>query len=851
MSKKAFKIASAAAVAASAFVAVNPAQAATAAEAEVLVKKAESLGGSLKWAVSLEGSWDGFNYPNMKLFNDTKAAHTKAVAAVSTLSGSQKTALEARLNDNVKKYVDRAVTLIDAVSAGMKIAEKQEALETKLDAEEIDSATVTAYHELAKEIRKQEVLLSRVYGQSSRAEIRENYQHTAEAVLEDALYPVSVQIELDRLDAAITAKNEAEATKRYDNVTAWLPLVTNATMKADLTAKFNAKKSAYEAIKTPKVSSVTAINSTQLVVVFNKEVDKADLSTADFSLETKGAPTSAVLADDNKTVTLTFSSVEVTDKALTVEPVKTKADAKVSTERYVSKFTYSDTLAPSIKDVDYTYSTDGKTATAKLTFSEPISTYGTVSVNGVAVTPSTSDSTSVTIANLTVGSTYKVDVVGAKDVKGNIANPIVQNLTIPAQTKDEVKPTASLSVSGNQVTLLFSEEVGTFGTVTINGTNYASNFVQDSNDKKKYVLDAQTAGALSGVDFANVTVVADGFKDKAGNAGDKVTVTGTLTADKAAPGFVSATHSKDNNKILLTFNDVVKKGDLSGSSELTLKVKDGVYQTSSTLDLTDSNVAYGYDLDGKDGIKGSEWNIVAVNYTLNAKSTYTFDVVGKIVADSYGNTVADKLAFTLYVPEITPGTTDPQAIVEASIPTAATGNVITVDYNNLMGDSALVASNYKLGGTVLPSTATLKFINTRDIVEITLPEGFVSVNGTYVLEVTGVTDKDGNTLKGGKASSSIFVKENIAPTASKVSVVNSKTLTVDFSENVVDATATGVIVKVNGSEVTLTSAQASGGKLTIGTTKDFALTDSITVEFKSTNLADANGNEVKNGVISK
>ncbi|UZN00635.1 hypothetical protein OL548_14640 [Lysinibacillus sp. MHQ-1] len=49
----------------------------------------------------------------------------------------------------------------------------------------------------------------------------------------------------------------------------------------------------------------------------------------------------------------------------------------------------------------------------------------------------------------------------------------------------------------------------------------------------------------------------------------------------------------------------------------------------------------------------------------------------------------------------------------------------------------------------------------------------------------------------------------------------------------------------------MAKAAVANGKLTVTTKADYALTDSIVVEFKATNLVDANNNKVKDGSISK
>lgn len=843
--KRAIKVLSATAVAASAFVATAPAQAAsTNSDAASLVKKAKEAGTALKWAISTEGSADGTTRP-WKEYNAAKDARDKAVAAVNKLPASQKAVYLADIEQNVTLHITRAMHYIDAITAGEKIKAKQEVLDAQIAKNLIDDKTEAAYHELSTEIRKQAVLLDRVYGKSTRDAIRAQYKQAAEKVRDSVKYEVTVKIELDLAKKALAANNSADAEKHIAEATKYMKEVKNEAMKATLVKTLDE----LEAQMTPKVNSVSAVNATQLVVVFNKEINVSDVTADKFKLEGQGAPTVKV-ADDNKTVTLTYNNVQGNNLVFTVEPVKTKADEKVTTERYVQKLTYADTVAPSVSNVTYEYTADGK-ATAVITFSEPLTAAGTVSLNGEVKSPTLNlENGKISIAGLEVGKVYKLDIVGAKDKANNIANPLTQSLTVPSQVKDNVKPAASISVTANKVTLHFSEELSTLGTVKINGKNYASSFVQDEKEKTKYVLDAQKAGALNGVNFLNATIVADGFKDKANNTGEKVEAQATLTADTTAPAFVSATVNKTIDKLLVTFNDEVNAGDLASNNELTLKVKNNIHQTSKVTDLLAGNTAFGYDVDGNGKIEGTEKNVVAINYSFDEKSTYSFELAGKVIADEYGNKVADTLTLNVTTPEKGTPSVKPEAIVNFSDVTVS-GSALTVTFNKEMSDSALVASNYKLGGKVLPADTQLKFVDSRSKVEITIPEGFVTANGTYVLEATALLDKDGNTLVNGKASSEETINENVAPTATSVTVSNSKNIAVNFSEAIKNnASVTGVTVKVNGTAVGAT-VKAANGKLEITTTKDFKLTDAISVEFKSANLVDANNNKVKDGIVTK
>ncbi|WP_263364125.1 hypothetical protein [Geobacillus zalihae] len=93
--KLATSIAAMSAVAASAFVVSHPAQAATMANAEKLVVKAEKLAGALKWQVSYDYRKKAYpknalDYPDMKLFNETKSALKAAREEVKKLKRKEK-----------------------------------------------------------------------------------------------------------------------------------------------------------------------------------------------------------------------------------------------------------------------------------------------------------------------------------------------------------------------------------------------------------------------------------------------------------------------------------------------------------------------------------------------------------------------------------------------------------------------------------------------------------------------------------------------------------------------------------------------------------------------------------------
>ncbi|WNS75219.1 S-layer homology domain-containing protein [Bacillus sp. DTU_2020_1000418_1_SI_GHA_SEK_038] len=861
--KKAIKVLSATAIAASAFVATAPVGTeAAASDVQTLVKKAKDAGTVLKWAISTEGSADGKTRPYAQ-YNAAKAARDAAVAAINKLPAAQKAGYLADIEQNVTLHINRTMAYIDAITAGEKISAKKATLEAQIEKNLIDDNTEAAYHALSSEIRKQAILLDRVYGQSTRDEIRAQYKKSAEAVRDSVKFEVSAKIELDLAKKALDANNEEQAEKHLAEAAKHLADVKNATMKTALVKTLDE----LEAKVTPKVKSVSALNAKELVVTFNQAVDATDAAlTGKYSVEGE-VISKAEVSKDGKTVTLTTADeLNVTSAKVTVSAIKTKDDAKVLTTAYNTLLTFADTTPVAVKSVE------AKGTTAVITFDEPVQSEGTVSLDGAELAAErfslSLDGKTLTINGLTAEKSYKVDIVGATDYANNIANPIAVNFTVAKPVVDNSKPTVSTTVNGTEITFNFSEELSLqnldatagddeFAKVTVGSdTFYLKAAQQDQEDNTKFVLDASSA--LGSSKFINTKVKVEGHKDQAGNAGEAFEFNATLVTDTTAPKFVSAStkmvvaddtaKTDDVDALYLTFDEPVNvKGNL------TLKSKNGIVYTNATPVSVDA--AAGFDVDGNGKVEGSEKNTVKIDVDLDSNSSYTFELAGGSVKDLATNPIADTLTIN-----VTTGTFQAEAgKVEASLAFAATpvvvsaenNNVFTVEYAADVTASATSASNYTLGGKALPAGTQLQFVDGTKKVRVTLPAGSITANGKYVLEVKNVVDTKGNTLVDGKLSTQVELKESVVPTATKVTVLNSKSFTVDFSETIANqASATGLTVKIAGTTVEA-SAAAANGKLTVTTEKDFSLTDSISVEFKSTNLVDANGNKVQDGVITK
>ncbi|WP_312129860.1 S-layer homology domain-containing protein [Lysinibacillus capsici] len=616
---------------------------------------------------------------------------------------------------------------------------------------------------------------------------------------------------------------------------------------------------------TPAVEAVKGLNAKELEVKFNTAVDAKDAAiTTKYAVEGV-AITNAVVSEDGMTVILTTDKeVKLTNGKVTVKPIKTKADAKVLTEEFNKLITFADTTPVSVNSVE------AKGTTAVITFDEPVQSEGTISLNGTELSKDryTLSGKKLTITGLTAEQSYKVDIVGATDFANNIANPIAVNFTVLKADVDNSKPTVSTAVNGTEITFDFSEELmkqnlnadaetKEYAKVTVGSTVFylTDADIKDTEDKTVFTIDAKSA--LGTATFINTNIKVEGQKDLAGNAGDAFEFNAILSKD-LTPATLVATATKmlvaddvnattDVDALYLTFSEPVKV-----EGKLTVKTQNGIAYTTGKETAVKADA--GFDVDGNGKIEGTEKNTVKVDIDLDSNSTYTFELSAKAVTDLAGNVTADTVTFnvTTGVFEATPETPTDSLVFGATPVVVTDNNVFTVEYAKDVTATATNAANYTLGGKELPAGTQLQFVDGTKKVRFTLPEGSITANGNYVLEASNVVDTKGNTLKGGKVTTQVALKENIVPVATKVTAVDSKTFTVDFSENIADQAApTGVTVKIAGSTVELTSITVAGGKLTATTKADYALTDSIVVEFKATNLVDANNNKVKDGSIAK
>jgi hypothetical protein len=872
--KKAVKLATASALAASAFVAANPnaSQAATNVDAVVSQAKAQFKKAFDTYAqpVNTTGKFADIKVVYAE-YNKAKKAYTDAKALVQKAGGAKKEALLADLDATYNEYIKKRVaTYIDAYNYALKLDGLRQQLASAVQAKDLAKAEAL-YHQISYELKSRTVILDRVYGKSTRDLLRSTFKAEAQKLRDSLVYDITVAMKVREVQDAVKAGNLDKAKAAVDQINLYLPKVTDA-FKAQLTDAAKQAIDAYEAALTPKVESVSAINAKELVIKFNKAIDKStviEASGANAGTLVDGAITVssldghpvtindalATLSTDGKTLTLQAKAAEVFDGRYDVNITKgaIKTTDGKDVEGYKDTIKAEDTVAPSILGTTRVTSTQ-----VKINFSEPINetVAGTLpnkvsfkyadgtSVNGTITYTLSSDNKSLTVDlsdnNITAGKDIVATFVGVKDFAGNIITPNPATVTIQKGQKDGVAPTVVdlKAINNKTIEIKFSEELASAPSVTVTNGTVAS-VTQDTTDKTKYIV--TTTGAVSGL---QTVTVAAGYTDLSGEQGTAYSKVVNFDVDTAAPNLVSATVKKgtDNAEYLeLTFDEEVSKNSaLANISVSGTKYKD--YVTSSftatvpanklVVDTNNKKVARIKlaDLLSGDDVEGAVYDL-----TLTGKDASATPANVAIVEDVSGNDGATsvKATFTRGKDGVAPS--NAKATIDTSVDTngiaVVDNNTLTVAFNQEVdGATATDVNNYKIDGAVVEK-AILNPVNPvtgKQTVTLKLKAGSNLFTGERNIVISGVKAKNGLVMDVYKTTENL--KENVAPTITKAQLTDTNKITLTFSEPVKNAAqdTNDFELYIGGVKVASNDTITTAQQTTAGTTLVLTLEQPVT-----------------------
>lgn len=641
----------------------------------------------------------------------------------------------------------------------------------------------------------------------------------------------------------------------------------------------------------PAVVSVSAINAKELVVKFNKAINKDTVLDTNgnivanvFFVNGVGVAGTGSLSEDGKTLTITKSTGTWEGTYLfevKKDTVKT-TDGK-SVEAFAEKISYEDTVAPT-----YTGITRVNASKVKVNFSEPIKDKGTItakladgtdlsalvltSIDGNSIVFDLSD------ANIPSGKDIAVTISGLMDYSDNLVNPNPVTVTIQKGAKDGVQPdVASITpINAKKFEIKFTEEIEglDINEITVNGTPLAapSKVTQDKTDKTKYIV--ELANPVQGLVTIGVVGGPGTYTDLSGEVGKSASRIVDFKTDTTKPTLSSATvnKNKDGKEVLtLTFSEDVTLY-ASGTVNFNVKkVKDYVTTTGLTLAVDTTKLT---PVSGK----SNEFTILLSDLTvggsaLETGAVYTADLPADFVVDTAGNRNDAKTAAFTFTRGTDADATKPTIVTSfdssESAPKVANNGILVVDKNTLKvkfagdidGATATNKANYYVSGATVDSVTLLP----NNEVEIKLAADSNTYTGLRTVKISGVKTKSGNTMD--EYTTTEYLVENVRPTVTGVQLTSivadddaatpgdqpATYVTLTFSENVnIGAVNTADFdLYIKGNKVTtatVTTAAGSSANKVVVKLAGVALTgqdiaDGVELKAQSNiDIADVNGN---------
>lgn len=633
----------------------------------------------------------------------------------------------------------------------------------------------------------------------------------------------------DRYDAAVDALVANKVTSGINDK----QFGTDNKIKRGDFAKFLfALKDKVEVPSTaPAVESVKAINATEVEVKFSQAVDKTDAEIAANSSIQGVTINTRTLSADGKTLTLKASApIDVKNAAVVVEPIMTKADKLVKTEKYVSLMTYKDEVAPAITSVEA--KTNGTVATSlTVTTSEPVKSGALAKVDGnyVTINFNGTDTAVVTGLNLEASKAHTIELINLEDLAGNktVSSSAGFNVSV-----DTVAPTAVLTTQSDKnilVTFNKSMNVAATEAALANGvvkdealaavaTGTAS-VVADS-DNKQFVIPV-TDTLFTNKDSRTLNVVLkDAIVDSLGNKLVPTTQSVTLTKDSAKPVATGYTVVRDAagkvKAIEVNFSEGLKASGAGDSivagqtlhqAATSIVNENGVLEASKFANYLSKPVATG---DKKVVFEAATAEAITGKFAISFKNELVKDL----------SEAGNKSAAFNYTVDFGQG----QSVTEFDVTSAAatSNNVIKVTYpeavkGGAVANSATDITNYTLAGKPLAAGTSITLDADQKVATITLPADSVSKDDQAAIFTVANVKNTAGTKTVKSYTGTVDVKDNVAPVLDSAKVLDNKTIELTYSEAIqIDAAGTNknlgdsFVIKQGDTVLSLANAELTG-----------------------------------------
>lgn len=732
--KKAIKITTATAIAASAFVAVAPTQseAATSSVDKAITKATNQM--AKAYDTYHKTAKNENKLPKtatirkeVKLAQDYYAAATKEIAKNGG-SKTKKAAFTKKL-DTKKKYLNRAEAYLAAINTNLNPAKT--AFKTAVEAGKAKNV-VTAKAALVKDVEAFEAIVAKIYGPDVRGLLLEKYATPAT----DLANSVNDELKVYAAYKAIEAGKFADLVKTEELIkevkTEADALKTKTTKLATTLAAVVAKNDAkFEEIKTPAVKEVQVASEKTVEVTL--ETAKTDLTVKNFT----------VLVD-GKEVTPTEVKSDATGLVytLTVAGLEGK-DGKVSINGKEAAFEFAipkveDVKAINGKDLEVTFSksVDKLTAETKANYEISINNASALAAGSytVAVDEEDTKKVHVTLADgVALDNGAYVSVKVKKAVSDTNLKPLNEDVTKTLTFVDNTSANIQkVEVDGNDLKVTFNDYVSAVGLVKVDGVTKTA--VIASPYSKTVVVTNGAQGLSNGtynVQFANVEDIANIVGPGSTNATTFTSGNFTISSDSISP-IVSKVEKVDQDTFKLTFNKAVT------APTVTIK-KNGLDLTPAVVATNDAKV-WTVNVSDNGGVKVYNDGESTVTLTAN---------ISGFKATS-NNVVGDVTTQTVTLSKDTTGPVVETRFNEiADTPAAGTNEVFNIKFNEVITaqDAGKIVLTDKDGIRKAISSATIVADANGDNTILQVESSAVQTagvinDGTYKLALGAGTVKD-------------------------------------------------------------------------------------------------------------
>lgn len=590
-----------------------------------------------------------------------------------------------------------------------------------------------------------------------------------------------------------------------DKTTANVELTTALVAGVEQTINFKHLEKDYTAkvtLQAPKVVSVTAPNSKQVVVKFNRQIATdsivSDGKLIDDVVKVVKVSTTANVVDNAEVV----FNADGTEATLTVPgevnylkgqyTVVVSKDVRTTGNEEVPAFTdlinVADVVAPTVTSVTAVAKSTTNKVYVKL--SEPTKLSGLIAyVNGAAasVARDTYDSFVLTTGTLTSGQTYDVSLTNVSDFAGNVAtpNPVKTSVTVTSDVNAPVIKSVT-PVGDRYVEVVFDKKlnkdslVGNVRLLDANGESKGVFSIENTSDSATITL-RSPLGSLSTTTFTGSILFGANVKDTIGNTlGTPVSQAITFTKDTVAPTVTSVTYS--NRGLVIKFSEKV----LSPAAGKTLTL------------INDSTGAVTTTIASGSGVLSSDKKTLTYQVSKEFTGAHTLRIPEGLVTDD--SFTKNALAATVQSLTGASASTDEKAPeiykVEHNDSTLSNSTVTVYVYAKDAGglnvSSLRDPNSYTLDSKALPSDAyvtiqTLSGPNTAPtdaIAVVQFSGSAISETKNYNFVASGIADTAGNGVVA--STTAISLTDRVKPTFKSVAVAanDGKSLILEFSEQI-------------------------------------------------------------------